>query len=539
MPGTGDWSICRRLCMTFSLVFKGPGNHGPEFTTAFFSPLQHPINLMSSIEIASVERLRSALTETLPYCSGTLALQQREFILYYGREIARKVDLSNATTDQMDHLAAECQPATFGRNDEDVLDETYRKAGKMDVEDFMLGFDVERAGLIDVVRTCLFPGEEETKPVKAELYKLNVYGQGAFFKAHKDTPRAENMFGSLVIVFPTPHRGGALLLRQEPREWSFDSADILSDPAAAANVAFVAFFNDVEHEVTPVLSGHRVTITYNLYFAEPLEVRMHRDSLPAGLRIIQPASVVTSALSPAIDAVLSDPAVLPDGGTIGFGLRHQYSLPKSWTTSDPNPLVYLRRWLKGSDAALFEALQRHGLQPLLRIIYEEEIDGSPTPLLFDHPFMMESIGFGHECDDSSLEYLHRNHDGVVMFYETLGRELTSAEKSLNYARNEGNIAEDPDSITVHMVTQLSCANTFKSARVIYYGNSCDSIGLLYYHICLICHIGPIGKRADVAIAIDGRTHKDSDAGGDSDSDSADIEDDGFCSRHYAKQYPSW
>ncbi len=76
----------------------------------------------------------------------------------------------------MDHLAAQCQPATFGRNDEDVLDETYRKAGKLDVEQFMLAFDAERAGLIDVVRTCLFPGEEETKHIKAELYKLNVYG---------------------------------------------------------------------------------------------------------------------------------------------------------------------------------------------------------------------------------------------------------------------------------------------------------------------------------------------------------------------------
>ncbi len=349
------------------------------------------------------------------------------------------------------------------------------------------------------------------------------------------------MFGSLVIVFPTPHRGGALLLRQEPREWSFDSADILSDPTAAANVAFVAFFNDVEHEVTPVLSGHRVTITYNLYFADLPEVRMHRDSLPSGLRIIQPSSVVASALSPAIDAVLSDSAVLPDGGTIGFGLRHQYSLPKSWTTSDPNPLVYLRRWLKGSDAALFEALRRHGLEPLLRIIYEEEDNGIPTPLLFDHPFMMESIGFGHECDDSSVGYLHRKHDGVVMFYEALGRELTSAEQSLNYVRNEGHIVKDPNSITVHMVTQLSCANTFKSARVIYYGNSPDSIGLLYYHICLICHIGPIGKRAGVAIAKDGRTHQYSEhaGGGDSDSDSGDIEDDGFCSRHFTKQYPSW
>jgi hypothetical protein len=30
------------------------------------------------------------------------------------------------------------------------------------------------------------------------------------------------MLGSLVIVFPTPHEGGALLVRHRGQEWSFD-----------------------------------------------------------------------------------------------------------------------------------------------------------------------------------------------------------------------------------------------------------------------------------------------------------------------------
>ena len=78
--------------------------------------------------------------------------------------------------EELDKLQEACQPATFGRNDEDVYDETYRKAGKMDVDNFMIGFDAERSGLIEAVRTLLFPGEEEKKRIKAELYKLNVYG---------------------------------------------------------------------------------------------------------------------------------------------------------------------------------------------------------------------------------------------------------------------------------------------------------------------------------------------------------------------------
>ena len=88
-----------------------------------------------------------------------------------------RVDLSGSSIEELDKLQRACDPATFGRDDKDVYDETYRKAGKMDVDKFMLGFDAERSGLVEAVRTLLFPGKEEEKKVKAELYKLNVYGE--------------------------------------------------------------------------------------------------------------------------------------------------------------------------------------------------------------------------------------------------------------------------------------------------------------------------------------------------------------------------
>lgn len=34
------------------------------------------------------------------------------------------------------------------------------------------------------------------------------------------------------------------------------------------NIQFAAFYSDVEHEVLEVQSGHRVTLTYNLYAGE-------------------------------------------------------------------------------------------------------------------------------------------------------------------------------------------------------------------------------------------------------------------------------
>jgi hypothetical protein len=64
------------------------------------------------------------------------------------------------------------------------------------------------------------------------------------------------MFGSLVIVFPTQHEGGSLKFRHGGREWTFDSAAMVKrqkDPTIAA------FYCDIEHEVTPVTSGHRIT----------------------------------------------------------------------------------------------------------------------------------------------------------------------------------------------------------------------------------------------------------------------------------------
>jgi len=49
----------------------------------------------------------------------------------------RWLDLLNATETQLESLTKACAPATFGADNKDVMDLSYRKAGKMDVTDFM------------------------------------------------------------------------------------------------------------------------------------------------------------------------------------------------------------------------------------------------------------------------------------------------------------------------------------------------------------------------------------------------------------------
>ncbi|EJD48524.1 hypothetical protein AURDEDRAFT_35384, partial [Auricularia subglabra TFB-10046 SS5] len=205
-------------------------------------------------------------------------------------------------------LADVCQPATFGLNQTDVLDESYRKAGKLDNEDFAVGLDVVGSGLIDAVNDALFGWQEDARFIKAELYKLNVYGAGSFFKSHRDTPRSEHMFGSLVLTFATAHEGGSLVLRHDGAEVAHTTSDS-SSFKSPYHVFWAAFFSDVEHEVLPVSSGHRVTLTYNLYYTAQKG---------------NPRPPPPDELVDAFDTLLADATFMPQGGRLGFGLRHAY-----------------------------------------------------------------------------------------------------------------------------------------------------------------------------------------------------------------------
>ena len=89
----------------------------------------------------------------------------------------RFVDLASATSEEIDQLSAACDPATFGRGKEDVYDETYRKAVKMDASNFAVQFDPARTGLIKIIEEQLLRSQKKEMSIDAEVYKLNVYGE--------------------------------------------------------------------------------------------------------------------------------------------------------------------------------------------------------------------------------------------------------------------------------------------------------------------------------------------------------------------------
>lgn len=76
-------------------------------------------------------------------------------------------------------------PASFGVGGKEVMDESYRKAVKLDVDQFCTNFNPYDCGIIDAISQTLLPeiasrgryvekGLEDHLGVVAELYKLNV-----------------------------------------------------------------------------------------------------------------------------------------------------------------------------------------------------------------------------------------------------------------------------------------------------------------------------------------------------------------------------
>jgi hypothetical protein len=161
------------------------------------------------------------------------------------------------------------------------------------------------------------------------------------------------MFGSLVIAFPTPHEGGALVFRHAEKEWTLDSGALLGKQTSP-HIAYATFFSDVEHEVLPVVSGHRVTITYNLYWGQASSPNIQTTEL---------AEYHHSLITSLLESALRDSTLLPNGGWLAFGLRHQYPI-----TSGSSDAMMIR--LKGGDAALARLCRDMGLTVSTKLVYD-------------------------------------------------------------------------------------------------------------------------------------------------------------------------
>ncbi|KAI0293286.1 hypothetical protein B0F90DRAFT_1643202 [Multifurca ochricompacta] len=336
---------------------------------------QNPVRLKQQLA-----PLRQSIIDKPPFKSGTFQLPSSWFSLYYkttkdGGDVIAK----NATFDQLEQLAQACEPANSGygkENEEEVVVVTATEK-KLNSENFSTPIVPDRTDLVKIVRGYFLEGTDSTREIKLELGKLNVYESGSsFFKSHVDTPspppdsNKKKKFGSLVIVFPTPHEGGTLHLRHHGQEWTFDSALELTG-LRTPTIGYIALSSDLEHEVAPVTSGHRVTLTFNLYFddddnsngltrpASSSTKKLTTSELPYPLLAVNERTIHTN-----LEALLEDGEFFAEGGTLGFGLRHVYPVAEGYT------FKHIYGLLKGSDAAIYRIFRALGFEPILYLYYE-------------------------------------------------------------------------------------------------------------------------------------------------------------------------
>ncbi len=95
--------------------------------------------------------------------------------------------------------------------------------------------------------------------IEAIFDKLLVYEEGQFFKPHQDSEKCDQMFGTLVVILPSEYSGGAVTVEHRGKKKVFRRIE-----SQAKDLSLLAFYADCHHAVSPIKSGVRVALTYQL-----------------------------------------------------------------------------------------------------------------------------------------------------------------------------------------------------------------------------------------------------------------------------------
>ncbi|KAI9372812.1 hypothetical protein BJX61DRAFT_533642 [Aspergillus egyptiacus] len=268
------------------------------------------------------------------------------------RKVVLPLDMSTPQNnpDTLQALVAECDEASFGRGSQDVIDLQYRKAGKLNADQFATSFHPADFGILENIGQVLLPSisnevdnQLQFRKVKAELYKMNVYsGPSGIFRKHVDTPRAENQIGSLVVCLPSKFTGGSLIVEHHEQKVRFDWSE-----KSGASIQWAAFYSDCEHEIETIMQGDRVTLTYNLYVTEPVG-----GVIPSPTSIVDPKTLPIYGW---VKDLMAKGEFMKDGGVLGIFCSHAYA------HSSKLAKTQLPRALKGADLVLYAVFKSLGI----------------------------------------------------------------------------------------------------------------------------------------------------------------------------------
>ncbi|KAF8990945.1 hypothetical protein BDQ17DRAFT_1255332 [Cyathus striatus] len=283
----------------------------------------------------------------------------------------------------------------------------------MDKKNFATNFELKQDDIgLDVlgfIDNNFLEGRDVIKCTRAEIHELNVYGKGSFMKKYntKDKRKRENTFASLIITFPTPEcEGGEFTFYGNDRSWTWDSVKALRH-SKPGSVAYVAFYSDVDLDVSPVRKGHLITLTYHVYIQERDNTRP--VDIPRGVMSNE------EAFKTSLYNALKDPTFLPDGGYLGFALQCMYPIEQ-----ENSNLKHLLECLKGSDAMTRQVCEQFDLPVQLKAVYtdieygEDELQSDFAVDNVIDPFYLRYANEEKFLDEKGWRVCPVNGNGDVM-----------------------------------------------------------------------------------------------------------------------------
>ena len=259
--------------------------------------------------------------------------------------------------DTIHNLLQHSEQAKFGLRSQTLTDKSIRDT--QEISSRYLDVHLEE----DVLKTILDNARQKLAlsdgaKLSAHLHNLLIYGPGQFFKPHRDSEKLDGMVATLVIVLPSPHIGGDLLINHKKDQHRF-----ISENLDQTGLNCIAFYADCYHEVEKIKQGYRVALTYNV--------------------VLQPSDGQNQyPENTALEVALKDYFQLPESNQIDTNLIYYF---------DHSYTEHSLRWdlLKGHDhhhaRSFLQAAKKLDLVPYLALVEIHESwttdgdDDDPTP----------------------------------------------------------------------------------------------------------------------------------------------------------------
>jgi hypothetical protein len=164
--------------------------------------------------------------------------------------------------------------------------------------------------------------------VRAEPYKVHLYGPSGFFEPHRDTPQT-GLVGTMLVGLGDTKSSAALYVGKQTGYWR--------DSFAATRGSWVAFYPDVAHKVVAVKDGFRAVVAFKMFAVsdDTLSLKRKRGEDHPSPAFQAPTPVFSTIQTKVANALSKIPA------PFGLLLAHKYCIG----TQQPS----------GFDAALLEA----------------------------------------------------------------------------------------------------------------------------------------------------------------------------------------